>query len=151
CIMTTKGYAEAAALAASKGWKRVAELLTKATIAGGTTSASSISTLLQSFMQALRNVGAFESVAAAAMPVPTQFVGRVTIFSSTAASSIAEGAAKTLRYIGLSQKDFTPVKVIAQCVMSREFIGALADEGLRVLGSDLKSAVAVACDSALLS
>ena len=125
-------------------------MLHKATISGTTTGANSITTLLGSFMQAVRNIGAVDRIAASAMRLPDRFAGRVTVFSSVAASSVGEGAAKTIRYLTLTQSDFSPVKAVCQVVLSDETIAALGDEGLRILGTELKNSVAVGSDSAFL-
>jgi hypothetical protein len=151
CVMTSKGYGEAARRAEEKGWGRVADTLQKATVAGATTGASSIGTLLGSFMAAVRNIGVVDRVAAEAMRIPDRLVGRVTVFTSVAASSVSEGAAKPLKYIALTAADFTPVKVACQVVLSNETIAALQDEGLRILGQELKNSVAVGSDTAFLS
>ena len=47
--------------------------------------------------------------------------------------------------------DFTPVKVAAQVVLTNETIVALGDEGLRILGQELKASVATGSDSAFLA
>ena len=75
CIMTTKGYGEAARRAEEMGWARVAETLQKATVAGLTSGATAITTLLSAFLAAVRNVGAADAIAANAMTVPDRFVG----------------------------------------------------------------------------
>jgi hypothetical protein len=85
------------------------------------------------------------------MQLPDRFVGRVTVFNSIAASTISEGAAKTLKYLTLTQSDFAPVKVACQVVLSDETIAALEDEGLRILGQELKASVAVGSDAAFLT
>ena len=97
CIMTTAGYGEAARRAGQMGWPKIAEVLQKAAIPGASTSANSITTLLGPFMQAVRNIGVVDRIAGSAMRLPDRFTGKVTVFSSVAASTIAEGAAKTLK------------------------------------------------------
>ena len=47
--------------------------------------------------------------------------------------------------------DFTPVKTVAQVVLTDGLIMALGDEGLRILGQELKNSVAVGSDSAFLA
>jgi hypothetical protein len=92
-----------------------------------------------------------DTIAQSAMRVPDRFIGRIGVFSSVAASSINEGAAKTLRFLSLTQTDFTPVKAVAQVVLTDETIAALGDEGLRILGTELKNSVATGSDSAFLA
>jgi hypothetical protein len=116
-----------------------------------TTGAQTITTLLGSFVEAVRNVGAVDRIAAAAMKLPDRFVGRVTIFSAVAASTVSEGAAKPVKNISLTMADFTPVKTVAQVVLSQEAIDSLEDEGLRILGNELKNSVAHGGDSAFLA
>src|SRR6478672_780841 len=103
-VMTSKGYGEAARRATEKGWTGVADVLQKATVAGSTAGSSgmNIGTLLGSFMLAVRNIGVCDRVAANAMRIPDRLVGRVTVFTSVAASTISEGAAKTLKYLALT-------------------------------------------------
>ena len=47
--------------------------------------------------------------------------------------------------------DFAPVKTAATIVLTNELIASLEDAGLRVLGQELKNAVAVGSDSAFLA
>ena len=151
CVMTSEGLGGAARRAQEKGWTRVAQALTKATVAGTTVAATGITTLLSAFLAAVRNIGVVDTIAQSAMRVPDRFVGRIGVFSNIAASSINEGAAKTLKYLSLTMTDFTPVKVAAQVVLTNEAIAALSDEGLRILGQELKASVATGSDSAFLA
>ena len=82
---------------------------------------------------------------------PHIFSGRVTIFSAVAASTVGVGAAKVVKNISLTMSDFAPVKTVAQVVLSQEAINSLEDEGLRILGNQLKNSVAVGSDSAFLA
>ena len=59
-------------------------------------------TLMSAFLVALRNAGVVDRVAQDAMRLPDMFTGRVGAFSSIAASTIAEGAAKKLKYVWLT-------------------------------------------------
>src|SRR4029079_17240156 len=61
------------------------------------------------------------------------------------------GAAKTIRYLSLTMSDFTPVKVAAQVVLTDAAIDSLSDEGVRILGQELKASVAVGADAAFLT
>ena len=81
CIMTTKGYGEAARRAEAMGWGRVSEVLQKATISGLTSGATGITTLVSAFLAALRNVGAADTIAQSAMKVPPHFAGRIGVYT----------------------------------------------------------------------
>lgn len=152
-IMVAGSRGEAAELLEAKGWKHEADAIRKAAVAATTAGSSgmNVTTFLGSFMQLLRNSSAFDLIAANAFKVPAHFAGRVTIFSNAASSAVAEGAAKTVKSLTLAASDFTPTKTAVQVVLSKEMIDALEDEGLRVLGNELKAAVAVGSDAALLT
>ena len=152
-IMATDGPMEAARRAEQKGWKAEAATIEKAAVAAMSAGAGgmNITTYLGSFLALLRNASAFDRIAANAMRLPQRFVGRVTIFANAASSAVAEGAAKTVKSLTLSASDFTPTKTAVQVVLTKEVIDALEDEGLRILGQELKASVAVGSDAALLT
>jgi hypothetical protein len=156
CIMTTRGVDEAARKAALLNMpERVVEGLRKAAVAGGSTGGVGISSfgpaVANAFMQASRNVGFADEVAQFSMRFP-EMVGRVMIYSAMSiASSVGEGAAKTLRSINMGEAEFDPVKAGSLVVLTNELIDALGSEGLRVLGQELKLGTANAADTAFLT
>ena len=131
--MTTKNLTEAADKAARSGVSAsVCTALTKAVSAAtiGNTGITTFGSLISAFMAQVRNVGAFDRIAADALNLPLR-PGNVLIdVSSITASTPAEGAAKPLSAIHLGAEDFSPTKSVAQVVLSREVIDGLGDEGV---------------------
>jgi Phage capsid family len=154
CIMTTRGAHAAAQKATALNLPtRIVEGLQKAAQPGGATSNVGISAFgpaAAAFMATSRNLGFADEVARSSMLFP-DMVGRVMIYSQIAASTVAEGAAKPIRALTMSESDFTPTKVANMVVLSRELIDALGDVGVRTLGNELRRGVAVATDTAFLT
>ena len=155
-IMTIQGVGEAARKAeAMRMPQRVVEGFTKAAVAGGSTGGVGISSFGPSvagaFMQASRNVGFADEVAQFSMKFPDKS-GRVMIYSAmSVASSVGEGAAKTLKAINMGEAEFDPVKAGSLVVLTRALIDAIGSEGLRVLGDELKRGTSNAADTAFLT
>jgi hypothetical protein len=152
CIMTTDTLAEAYEKAeATRQSERVLRIL-KAAVSAGTVGAvgPTISQLLRAFIDASKNLGAFDRVAADAMRFGFD-IRRVSVFTSVTASSVSEGAAKPVRRLQLTASDFTPGKIVAQVILSAQLIDALTDAGIRALSRELRTAVAVGSDTAFLS
>jgi hypothetical protein len=106
--------------------------------------------LLGSFMDAVKNVGAFDVIADAATIKLPRHVGRVNMFSQIGAGNVSEGAGKPLRRVMLTESDITPVKVAAMVVATLEFLDGLNDDGLRAFGDEMRTSVAQAADTAFL-
>ena len=153
CLMASNNSGNAVEKAAGlQDAERVQRVL-KAAIAGSITSNSGIVFFgpeLSAFMSALRQVGAADAIFAAAMRLPLH-PGRVVLFSSIAAATVAEGVSKPIRALRLLSTDMTPSKAVATVVMSRELIEALSSEAIRLLGTELRGSVALATDTALLT
>ena len=129
---------------------RVGRLI-KAAVSGAITSNSGLVFVgpeLSAFMSALRQVGAADQIFAAAMRLPLH-PGRVAVFTSIAGGTVNEGVAKPIRALRLTSADLTPIKAVATVVMSHEFISALSPEAIRLLGTELRGAVALATDVGL--
>jgi hypothetical protein len=133
---------------------RLPERIQKAAVASatlGNVGITEFGVLLGSFMDSLRNVGAFDRLLRDAMTMPLQ-PGRVVVNTSAIVSSeVTEAVAKPIKALHLNASDFTPRKVIAQVVLSKELIDGLTDEGLRALGRELRASVALATDTAFMS
>ena len=152
-IMGTKSFTEASQKAeAVHASERVRNVLKAATSAVTTSNSglTNFGTALGSFMSALKNVGAFDAIAANAMQLPL-LPGRIVIATAVAASTVNEGAPKPVRNLTLTSTDFSPIKVLSQIVMTREMVDGLTPEGLRILGIELKNSVALASDTAFLA
>ncbi len=78
-------------------------------------------------------------------------VGRVTVFANVAASTVAEGAAKTVRPMTMVSTDVQPIKVVAQCVVSDELVRAMEPEALSLLGKELIASVVTGSDAAFMT
>jgi hypothetical protein len=148
-IATRPGDAERKAKAL-----RLPERVVKAAVAGGTLGNVGITefgVLVGSFMDSLRNVGAFDRLQRDALNLPLR-PGRVVIHSSAVvASEVDEAVAKPIKALDLTSETFEPRKIIAMVVLSRELIDGLTEEGLRALGRELRSAVALGSDTAFLT
>ncbi|HEU0017441.1 MAG TPA: phage major capsid protein [Methyloceanibacter sp.] len=120
-----------------------------ATITGS--GASSFGPAVGSFLLSLRNISAFDQIAAASMRFPSQFGGRVTVASQVTASTVAEGAAKPVRRVTLTQTDFSPLKITALVVLTKELIDGPTPSGLNLLIQELRNSVARGTDSAFLT
>jgi hypothetical protein len=154
-IMTTRNSDEAANKAQRMGLNpRIIEGLTKATVAGGSVGGVGVSSfgaaINNAFMQTSRNYGFADEIAQYSMRFSDK-VGRAHIYSSFAADTISEGAAKKLKQVTLTANDFDPVKIANMVVLTRELIDAMGDEGVRTLGAELSKGVAVATDTAFLT
>src|SRR5262245_30926805 len=64
---------------------------------------------------------------------------------------LAEGVAKPIKRLQLTAGDFSPVKTVAQVVLTAELILALTAEGINALGRELRTAVAVGSDTEFLA
>lgn len=129
-------------------------LALKATVAGGVSSNTGLSAygaMVGAFMDSLRNVGAFDRLAADALQLQN-FVGRVVINSGTiTASATAEGAAKAVRGVSLFASDIAPLKVTSMIVLSELLIDGLTPAGLAALEREMRSAVAAGTDVEAMS
>ena len=96
-----KGKGEARQLAEQINAPRRVQEIIKASVAAGTTSGVGVTLdgpILGALLQQSRNNGAFDTIAASATRLPFM-QGRARIFTSVAASTVAEGAAKTLKSV----------------------------------------------------
>ena len=150
CVMVGGGLGTAAELATAKGWRRVADVLHKATISRHDHGR-------QFHHDAARQF----------------YAGRPKYRRRRSDRRERDATARSLRrprhrvlerrrelgrrrrrqnhsLFDVDQSDFSPVKAVCQVVLSDETIAALGDEGLRILGTELKNSVAVGSDSAFL-
>jgi len=153
CVMVSRGVGEAAQVAKKHGLSdRVVETLERAAQSGGAISnvGPSSTELWRAFVDASKHYGAFDRILGDAFKV-SLYAQRVSIFTSVSASAVSEGAAKPLKRMTLSANDMTPAKATALVVMTNELIEQLTDAGVQALGRELRTAVAVGSDTALLS
>jgi hypothetical protein len=154
-VMATDMLGDAAEKAEAAGFSpRVCNALHKAaqgaTMLGGSGISGALGPFLPAFMAQVANTGAFDAVAAAALQMPLR-TSKVVIASSAAAGSVSEGAAKPIRGLTLTASDFNPVKVVSEVVLSEELVMSLGSEGVNALANELRRAVAVGADAALLA
>lgn len=154
CIMTARDATQSLGRAEVGHVPERVQRVLKAAVVGATTGSAGLTgygPLVGSFMDSLRNIGAFDRIAGDAMRLPLH-PGRVVINSSTIiASAGTEGAAKPVKALSLTPDDITPQKVISQIVLSKELIDGLGDEGLRALGRELRASVALGTDTAAMT
>jgi hypothetical protein len=154
CVMTTSGSDEAVRKAQSFRLSDRTQRLIKAAVPGATLGEVGLSDYgpsLGSFMDSLRNVGAFDRLQRDALNLPLR-PGRVVIHSSAVvASEVDEAVAKPIKALDLTSETFEPRKIVAMVVLSRELIDGLTEEGLRALGRELRSAVSLGSDAAFLT
>jgi hypothetical protein len=126
-------------------------MLTKAATPAGSTGAIGfdLSTIVGPFMAAVAAVGVFDRVAASALRMPL-FNGRVIFGYSITGDEVGEGSGKPVKPFSLAESEVTPRKATAQVVMTVELLRTLEDDGLRLLGRLLRTAVATASDTVLL-
>jgi hypothetical protein len=133
---------------------RVVEGFEKANVAAGSVQGIGISsfgpTISAAFMQAVRNTGVADEIAASSLRFD-QAYSRFYLYSQISAATVAEGAAKVLSRTNATATDLSPVKVANLIGMTQETIQALGDNGLRSLGAELKRGVAAAADTAFLA
>ena len=151
-LVMTSGPGEAQAKAVQLfGADRAARLFKSAAPGATAGGAGEFSRLASAFQSRVAAIGAFDRIFADAFQLPLE-PDRVLINSSAIiADEVGEGSAKPLTALDLTGLVFTPVKVSAQIVLSRELIDRLSDEGVRVLGRELRTSVAIGSDSALMT
>ncbi len=129
---------------------RVVEIL-KSPIGAGVTSADKIyGSMVSAFLISLRAISVFERIASeAALRLSTVRPLVFGIFSqAVTAGAATEGAARSVRVLGVGNTNLTPATAESTVVVSRDLIAALDAEGLNALNRELSGAVALACDAA---
>lgn len=152
-VMTSANPREAIERAGEIGLGDRAMRVLKAAQAGGTVGNAGVVNFgaqLGALMSSLRNIGAFDTIAAAAMKLPLR-LGRVVIASGFTVSTVGEGVAKPVRPIVLQASDMTPAKVACVIVLTKELIDALGVEGLNILGRELRGSIGQASDAGFLA
>jgi len=133
---------------------RVVGALEKTVTPAATTTGSgttAFGTLAGAFMQSLKAVGALDAILPFAFQVPVR-LGRVTVFSSVASGAVTEGAGKPVRATSLTAVDVpTEQKIVSMVAATKEFLDGLLDSGVRAFGNQLRRAVALGSDAALLT
>ncbi len=121
--------------------------------AGGLTGSplADYSAISSGFVASLANVGAFDAVAAAAVPLPlaTGTAGAVT--TAATAFSLSEGNCKPIGRLSITGQTFTPQKSHAVLAVSIELSRTMIRGGVELIGRQLRMAVATITDTSFIA
>ena len=102
---------------------------------------------VSAFLASLRAHGCFDAILSSTMQMPLHTRVAVTA-SAITGDRMDERQVKPIRALALANRTLEPVKVTAQCILTRELLNSSRPEAAGVIATELRHAIAVASDQA---